>query len=336
MQPCRLALIGAGQIMRGSHLPAALALPTVEVAAIVDPVPERAIEAAAFYGRTIPHAARIEDVLGAVDGVVIGTPNHTHHALAKAALAAGVSALVEKPLTETAEDAAELVALARARGCVLATGYGSRFRESFLLVAAAVRDGSLGRVESFHHQDGSAGGWAPLAGYARAKNGGGGVLTVTGTHFLDRVTQWFGSPRIVDYADDAAGGPEANCTGLFEFDAPGGHTVRGRFHMSKTAKLGNATMIRTDRGVIRVADGEVPVTFRPHGSAMVHTLGLPGALDGFMGKTVFERQLEDFAAAIREKRDARVTPEQGLEQVRLVEALYAARRPLQADWRAAA
>ena len=48
----------------------------------------------------------------------IATPPHTHYPLVRRALEAGKHVLVEKPLARTAEEAAELIALAdEAGGC---------------------------------------------------------------------------------------------------------------------------------------------------------------------------------------------------------------------------
>ena len=326
MTPFRLALVGAGKITAGSHLPAALALPDVEIVALVDPVADRARDAAAWFGRTLPHAARVDDVLARVDGVVIGTPNHTHHAIAKTCLEAGVATLVEKPLAETVEDGEELVRIARAKGAVLQSGYCQRFSDLFAVLQAVLREGACGAPMSFFHQYGTVGGWAPLDGYSRGKGGGGGVLTVTGTHFLDQMTAWFGDARVLSYRDDGVAGPEANCIALVEF--AGG--VRGKVQFSKTARLANATVIRTDRGRIMLTD---EVVFRPEGSTISHRLALPDAFAGFVGKNVFERQLEDFIGAVRERREPRVNGEAGVKQIHLLSALYAAREPLHYDWR---
>lgn len=54
-----------------------------------------------------------------IDAVAIATPVSTHFPLAKAALLAGKSVFVEKPLTRTSAEAEELIDLARAKGLVL-------------------------------------------------------------------------------------------------------------------------------------------------------------------------------------------------------------------------
>ena len=47
---------------------------------------------------------------------------------------------------------------------------------------------------------------------------------------------------------------------------------------------------------------------------------------------VFQRQLQDFVTASRERVAPMVTGEQGLQSLRLIEALYACRRPIGGIW----
>ena len=71
--------------------------------------------------------ASLDELLAAVDAVIIATPARTHAALARAALNAGKHALVEKPLAASRADADDLVALARAKNLVLQAGHQERF-----------------------------------------------------------------------------------------------------------------------------------------------------------------------------------------------------------------
>lgn len=82
----------------------------------------------------------------AVDAVVIATPTATHHALARAALAAGKHVLVEKPLATSSALGAELVELAHAAGKVLLVGHVFLYNPAVRWVKQHLDAGRLGRV----------------------------------------------------------------------------------------------------------------------------------------------------------------------------------------------
>ena len=73
----------------------------------------------------------VEDAAGAADAFSIVTPTVTHHALAKPLLEQGKHLLVEKPMTDHADRAAELVRLAKRHDCVLQVGHIERFNPVF-------------------------------------------------------------------------------------------------------------------------------------------------------------------------------------------------------------
>ncbi len=72
------------------------------------------------------------ELLGLVDAVSIVTPTPTHFAIARDFLAAGVDVLVEKPITVTQAEGAELVALAARTGRILQVGHLERFNAAVL------------------------------------------------------------------------------------------------------------------------------------------------------------------------------------------------------------
>jgi predicted dehydrogenase len=65
------------------------------------------------------------------DAVSIVTPTTTHYTLAKGLLEQGKHVLVEKPMTDNAAQAAELVQLARQKNCTLQVGHVERFNPVF-------------------------------------------------------------------------------------------------------------------------------------------------------------------------------------------------------------
>ena len=101
----------------------------VEFVGLYDPNLERAREIAEKNG--VRALESLEAALEQADGVSIVTPTVTHHELASKFLKAGCHVLVEKPITDEADQAAELVQLAQENDRVLQVGHVERFNPVF-------------------------------------------------------------------------------------------------------------------------------------------------------------------------------------------------------------
>jgi predicted dehydrogenase len=73
----------------------------------------------------------LTEAAAASDAVSIVTPTTTHYELAKTLLQQGRHVLVEKPMTDNAAQATELVQLAQQKHCVLQVGHVERFNPVF-------------------------------------------------------------------------------------------------------------------------------------------------------------------------------------------------------------
>lgn len=73
----------------------------------------------------------VEQAARESDAISIVTPTTTHFSLAKTALLKSKHLLVEKPMTDSATQAAELVQLAQQHNCVLQVGHVERFNPIF-------------------------------------------------------------------------------------------------------------------------------------------------------------------------------------------------------------
>jgi predicted dehydrogenase len=98
------------------------------------------------YGSYAEMAAAEAARADRIDAVAIVTPNHLHHAPAKAFLEAGIHVICDKPLTTTVADALDLAETVRRMGLVFGlthnyTGY-PLVRQARAMVAA----GDLGRI----------------------------------------------------------------------------------------------------------------------------------------------------------------------------------------------
>ncbi len=100
-------------------------LPDVRFTSVLDERREVATEIAGKYGACAVES--IEAFIAAVDAATIATPTVTHFDLAHRLLEAGKHVLVEKPFTETPEQAHALCALAQQHGAVLQVGHIERF-----------------------------------------------------------------------------------------------------------------------------------------------------------------------------------------------------------------
>ena len=128
----RTAVVGAGYLGR-FHAQKYAAAEGSELVAVVDPDEERRDAVGAEVGaEPLAHHAGL---VGRVDAVSIVTPTRSHYEIAKDLLQAGVHVLVEKPITVTAEEAGELVALAGEKDLVLQVGHLERFNAAILGVA---------------------------------------------------------------------------------------------------------------------------------------------------------------------------------------------------------
>jgi predicted dehydrogenase len=91
----------------------------------------------------------VEEAIEDAEAVSIVTPTVTHFELAKQCLELGKHVLIEKPMTDHAEQATELVQLAQEKNCVLQVGHVERFNPVFTyLESVATRRASSKRIAS--------------------------------------------------------------------------------------------------------------------------------------------------------------------------------------------
>ncbi|MEL6296982.1 MAG: Gfo/Idh/MocA family oxidoreductase [Pseudomonadota bacterium] len=148
MERLKLAVAGCGLIGR-KHVGLIAAADACDLVAVADP---DAAARAACAGDGVCQFDTIEDLLGGVacDGVIIATPNQSHSADAIAAIEAGVPALVEKPIADTARNAQAIVAAAEACGIPILVGHHRRHAPAIARAQALIANGRLGRVVAAH------------------------------------------------------------------------------------------------------------------------------------------------------------------------------------------
>ncbi len=102
------------------------------------------VDAGAARAQASKHGVRafasVAEAAAASDALSVVTPTTTHFALAQELLTLGKHVLVEKPMTDDAEQAAALVALAQSRGAVLQVGHVERFNPVFSYLEKVATD----------------------------------------------------------------------------------------------------------------------------------------------------------------------------------------------------
>ena len=125
----KIAFAGAGYIIN-IHANASKKQKDVQLVAVAEKYSDKSSEfAQKFKIKNQYHT--VEELLEAegVDALVIGTPNSLHAPQAIAALKAGVSVMVEKPMAMNAREAEKMMEASAASGAVLMVPYCWRFDE---------------------------------------------------------------------------------------------------------------------------------------------------------------------------------------------------------------
>src|SRR6185503_2418548 len=129
MDKIRAAVVGVGYLGR-FHAQKYAQLSGCELVAVVDGREEvRNAVAAEVRSRAL---ADYRELLGKVDAVSVVTPTPAHFEIADAFLAAGAHVLVEKPITETPEQARRLIERAASQRRILQVGHLERFNAAVL------------------------------------------------------------------------------------------------------------------------------------------------------------------------------------------------------------
>ncbi|WP_328447371.1 Gfo/Idh/MocA family protein [Amycolatopsis sp. NBC_00438] len=150
-----------------------------------------------------------------IDVVYVATPHPMHHGNARLALEAGKHVLVEKPFTMNAEEARDLVALARERGLFLMEAMWTRFLPHIKHVRELLpRLGDVVTVTADHGQ------WFAEDPAFRlfAPELGGGALLDLGIYPVSFASMVLGTPdRVLSMAAPAFTGVDAQTSMLFGY-----------------------------------------------------------------------------------------------------------------------
>jgi len=182
-EPVGIGILGLGKAgIR--HMEAANACADVKLIATADSAP-----AARARFDALPSLDALLET--PADAIVVAVPHGALESAALAVIAAGKHVLLEKPMANTLADATRVVDAARAQGVRLMVNYNHRFRDEFTNARRLLEDGQLGEISFVSaHMFAPEG---PLPAWVWDESiAGGGMMTYSGSHMIDRVLQCVG------------------------------------------------------------------------------------------------------------------------------------------------
>jgi len=299
----RVGVIGVGHL--GKHHARLLAgIEGARLTAVVDTQPDRAAAAAQATGANALSDYR--ELLGTVDAVTVAAPTELHAEIAMPFLERGTAVLVEKPMTRTLSEAGDLIAAASASGATLAVGHTERHNPAVATVMPFV---STPRFIEVHR-----------LGSFPDRSLDIDVVFDLMIHDLDVILAMV---RAEVTAIEAVGVPVLTD----KFDIA---NARLRF---STGCIANVTASRISKERVRKIrlfqpDAYVSIDYAEQeveGYRLVRRDGERPQIQGgklpVTREEPLKRELEDFVAAVREKRKPLVTGEDGLRALRLAHAI---------------
>ncbi|MBI3978486.1 MAG: Gfo/Idh/MocA family oxidoreductase [Chloroflexi bacterium] len=332
----RIGFVGCGAVVQSLHLPAIRRLAGARATWLVDVQVDRVKALAAEHGisNVTAEYAQVADV----DAVLIATPHYLHAPMAEFFLMRGIHVLCEKPLAIAVADAERLVGMAKERRLVLAAGVFRRYYPNAAFVRRAIQSEWLGAVERIDAEEGWPHDWDAQSRFMLERcRAGGGVLVDTGSHTLDRVLWWFGSPDVSleSYRDNSASGVETDCE--VRFSVPWrNHQIPVRVELSRTRRLRNTFQVITSFGTMESpvnAPDQLWFTDRRLGPEPIRlAFGTRSDAEDRGVQSFFEAQLSDFCTAISMGADPLNAGATAIPVIRLIASCYDARQPLPEPW----
>lgn len=334
----RMAIIGCGGISR-YHADALQALDRVDLVATCDVVEAKARRLAEDKG--VPAwTGSVRELLDEVrpDAVSICTQHKAHLDPLLECAAAGVHAIVEKPLSTSVEEARRMVAAADEAGIVFSAFFQRRFFPAALRMKQAIEEGRLGRLttaevvahmsrdRAYFDRDDWRGTWA---------GEGGGALMNQAIHLVDLLLWFMGRPvevygrwatlhhgEYIDVEDTAVATIEFENGALATIQASTGIDPEFGFRVAVHGTSGDTVSLLENPELTQAItdvwtfDGEEE-----------QRLAWEREEAGHFGFPEFHRvQLADFVDAVLDGRPPLVTGAEGVTPVEVIQAIYESQR----------
>jgi glucose-fructose oxidoreductase len=319
----RYAVVGLGHIAQVAVLPAfAHARRNSRLTAVVSGDRTKRREIAKRYRlEQAFNYDEFDECLRSVDAVYIALPNSMHAEYTIRAARAGVHVLCEKPMAVTADECRQMIAACRRADVKLMIAYRLHFETLNLAAMDLARSGRLGELKFFN----SSFSMTVRRGDIRTKRAyGGGTLFDIGVYCINAARNLFrAEPTQVSAVSVNSG-----LSTLAEIDETTAAILRfGDERVATFVTSFNASDVASYRVVGTKGDLHADPAYE-YAEGLEYTLTIDGKTmrKAFAKHDQFAPELLYFSDCILTDREPEPSGEEGLQDVRIVEALYQSAR----------
>ncbi|MEN9983668.1 MAG: hypothetical protein RI918_1637 [Pseudomonadota bacterium] len=336
MTKIRIAVAGAGLIGQ-AHIKVLGASPSCMLSAIVDPSPA-AVEVAAKVGVSLYKT--IDEMLQSnrPDGLILATPNQLHVSQALQCMEAKLPILLEKPIATTVVEGEKIVATVAETDAKVLIGHHRAHSPIMGKAKEVIDSGKLGKLVAFM---GSATFFKPDHYFVDApwrKEVGAGPILINMIHEVHNMRMLCGDIVSVQaFGSHAIRGFEVEDTVAINFRFASG--VLGTFMLSDTAASAKSweQTSQENKSYASYDDEDCYVITGTHGTLSVPTMRLKSyandedrswwkafnaSVVSMVREDPLQLQIEHFGAVIRGEAQPLVSANDGLQNLRVTEAIF--------------
>jgi len=341
VMPLNIAVVGAGLIGE-RHARLINKLPEYELCAVIDPAEATIKLADALSTRHFSKLDVFFESEAKCDGIILATPNDTHRPFALACFEKNLPCLIEKPMAANSEDAQAIADAGSKSGVSVLVGHHRRHHKVSRLLKEKIDGGSLGQLVGAQLT------WMLrkpddyfAAGEWRIQKGGGPIW-INLIHEIDLLRYFMGEiTEVSAMISNSVRGNAVEDTGVVNMRCQSGALISAMLSDASPSPWHfeggsgeNPNIYKTGHGGLRIFGTKSSIEFpslrewkhennnghwgtqiNSHANEISDTLGDEAALSA---------QLDNFANVTRGKAMPLVTAKDGLQSVRVVEAIHKA------------
>jgi predicted dehydrogenase len=314
-----VALVGLGGYSSGQLAPALQATSNCYLAGIVTGTPAKAESWSAQYHiprKNIYNYENFDRIIDnpAIDIVYVVLPVSMHKEFTIRAAKAGKHVICEKPMALNAGECMDMIAACKQANRMLSIGYRLHFEPHHIEVMRLGQKEIYGKLKSLEAANGFTWGNKPTWRLKKALSGGGALMDM-GIYAIQASRYTTGlEPLFVTAREDKKSNPllfaEVDDTIHWELEFPGGLVTTGKSSYSNNWSSLN---VEAEKGKFELSPA--------YGYG-----GIAGKnAEGIMNIPNINQQaaqMDDFARCILEKKVSRVPGEEGLKDMKIIDAIY--------------